>query len=264
MNWIADFIAKLGFFFFTAMFFLFLEHCFYRYVQKKRIFFHFAEVYSMPLFTGIIMPILTLIFFSFPIGFPRKNERSYYEEIENHPAKIFALAGVFFLFIVFFIILKLFPSLIFWSDNLIIYFLVILTLFIVFNTLPFYPSTLSLWLIAFLRTHFLKKMPNDSFIRFVSFYKYFTLSVSILFIFLIVPNEETMEYWSFTLTVLEKIESFFNTIHAFPLFYFYIASGFLFLILIWFIIIYKRIFRYYQNILHNAIQKIIEERTHYD
>jgi len=109
---------------------------------------------------GIILPLTTILFYGYPFGF-------YYfsYKIDNIPSNYIKTFSFLFSLIfecILIIIIKAYPTSIFWTLSLIIDLLITNTIFILINTLPIFPSLISLFIIDKLKLQWVLMYKNIS------------------------------------------------------------------------------------------------------
>ncbi|PKL11900.1 MAG: hypothetical protein CVV50_05085 [Spirochaetae bacterium HGW-Spirochaetae-6] len=204
-----DILTKLGFFFAIAYLNSLMQIVFIRYATDQRTYpYRYAPNNFFPLFSGILLPILSVLALYFPIGYNRYIQHSLLDDTDQYFSKLFALFFQLILSFIFIIVLKetydfmlscrscfypqcactnilncvacLEPSSAY-IMRLLFYLPAINLLFILFQCLPFFPGTLGFMAAyqIFYRTH--KKKGSDTAYQWLSNFRY--LSILLLFLF---------------------------------------------------------------------------------
>ncbi|HCL55897.1 MAG TPA: hypothetical protein DHW82_02680 [Spirochaetia bacterium] len=260
-----DIIAKIGFFFIIACIYSFFSHIFLKitrlsFSSEKK----FNPIQQLPVFTGIILPITSTVLLGVPIGFLRNTSKAFLDEIEESPVKIASLGFTLSLNFFLLLLIKLnYPALIFWSENFILYFWVINTFFILFNTLPLYPSIMSYFFLLQIKNRFLKKFPYMKQFKWLLIYRDLS-AITMIFIFLpffIVFNKK-IDFYLFQ--VVNQYPLYFLGIDFSSTAFMLLISLLLFLLLILSSILYKVHAKKYEAFLKKTLKRIREERSHHD
>jgi hypothetical protein len=250
MQEVTHLITRVGFFFLIAYGAGLLEMLFQKLMDDRRTgTIPKAPTAYLPLFQGIILPVLTTLLFRYPVGFNGNTSLSFSEEIHNHASKLFSLTFCLLFNFLLVILLKSFPGILFWSEGLFLNLILANLFFLIFNTLPFYPAIMSYPFLFFLRSSLLRKKGMESMENALLTYKHFSLFVFILIILL---TELRVFY--------VKIVSFLNLLFSFPTLWTALITLFFSLLFALTALLYKRKVKRYQQEMHNALQNMLEEK----
>lgn len=246
-----EMITKIGLFFLAAYLNSIFQIFFNRHIKKTYLTASYSPVAYLPIFQGILLPILSAVLFYFPVGFTRNVKNTLLQEADHYLSKLFSLIMNLILSFYLILLMKNYMYLVDVTDGILLHFTVINLLFVVYNMIPLYPAIVSYWVIFKIST---RKKNVDSIYKTILYYK--NLGV-ILMVFLFLPD---ILFW-----ILHKIEIHLNLCLEMEnswLIGITVFMTFLFLLLA--LIHRHSLNRYYQE-LRQALEKTLEEdRKIYD
>lgn len=140
-------ITKVGLFFLAAYLNSLAQIFFNKQVKKTYLRASYSPVNYLPIFQGILLPILTALFYYYPVGFTKNVKNTLLQETDHYLSKLFSLIVNLILSFFLLLLIKNNLFLVDFTGGLILQFAVINLLYVLFNIVPLYPSITSYWII---------------------------------------------------------------------------------------------------------------------
>lgn len=247
--YIVKFLYKLACFFLVAYIFSLLEALYLRLSKEEpQLKISLSPLNYLPFWEAIVLPILTLFFLDFPIGFPRDIRFSFQTQLNRYSAKIFALAFLLALSCILLFTAFCFPRINSLTMGLYGYFSFINLVFIIYSIFPFYPTAGGYTFLALIQKPVIERRGLEEGYRVLLSFKYFTSLL--LFVCLTPP---------FFFFLIKKINFFSRKLIKIDSLYYLLTSVVILLILTLWIIISRKNLKQYHKDLKEAMKQLFSK-----